>query len=148
MRRVRCQAQLTVDAKGRLALPRPIRSALDEIGKPSLVLHFHKGAIWMWTRERFEQIIEARQAEADPFDESVEAFAHALLSTACDVDMDGQGRVRLPPGLRSYARIDREVVVHSIMDHIEIWDRAAWDQRFEESLHQWRRMKGMPRGER
>jgi MraZ protein len=148
MRRVRCQAQLTVDAKGRLALPRPIRAALEELENSALVLHFNKGAIWLWTADRFADLIEARQADADPFDEEVAVFAHAVMSTSCDVEMDGQGRVRLPSGLRNYARIEREVVVHSIMDHIEIWDRGAWEQRFEESLHQWRQMKGMPRGER
>lgn len=146
MRRVRCQAQLTVDAKGRLALPRPIRSALEEDESPPLVLAFQKGAIWVWTREDFERDIEGPLAKADPFDDDVMAFAHALLSTATDIEMDGQGRIRLPPHLREYAGISKDVVVHSIVDHIEIWDRAAWDRRFQEALHKHRNMSGMPRG--
>ena len=146
MRRVRCQAELTVDSKGRLALPKPIRAALDQDGIPPLVLAFHKGAIWAWTRDLFERRIEGPLADADPFDEEVMTFAHALLSTATDVEVDGQGRIRLPPKLRRYARIDKNVVVHSIVDHFEIWDRAAWDARFEEALHLQRTMSGMPRG--
>ena len=62
MRRVRCQAQLTVDAKGRLALPKPIRAALDEEGAPPLVLSFQKGAIWLWTREDWERAVRQRAA--------------------------------------------------------------------------------------
>ncbi len=135
-----------MDAKGRLALPKPIRAALEEAGSPPLVLAFQKGAIWAWTREVFERTIEEPLAAADPFDEQVMAFAHALLSTAMDVEVDGQGRIRLPPKLREYAGIERDVVVHSIVDHIEIWDRAAWDARFREALSVHRTMSGMPRG--
>ena len=147
MRRVRCQAQLTVDAKGRLALPKAIRAALVDAGSPPMVLAFQKGAIWAWTRDVFERTIEAPLAEADPFDEDVMAFAHALLANATDIEMDGQGRIRLPAHLRDYAGIGKDVVVHSIVNHIEIWDKAAWDARYQEALHQHRGMSGMPRGQ-
>ena len=112
-----------------------------------MVLAYQKGAIWMWTQEVFEKSIEAPLADADPFDEDVMAFAHALLSTATDTEVDGQGRIRLPPHLREYAGISKDVVVHSIVDHVEIWDREAWDRRFEEALHRHRNSSGMPRGQ-
>ena len=144
MRRVRCQAELTVDAKGRLALPRPLRAALEEIGNPGLVLVFHKGALMAWTQAEFEERFEKPLAESDPFDDEVRDFTHALLSTAHDVQMDGQGRIRLPPKLRAYAHIDKDVVVHSIVGRVEIWDRISWERRFEESLQATRGRSGRP----
>ena len=144
MRRVRCQAELTVDAKGRLALPRPVRAALEEQGSPALVLVFHKGALMAWTQDEFEERFERPLAESDPFDDDVRDFTHALLSTAHDVQMDGQGRIRLPPKLRRYASIDREVVVQSIVGRIEVWDRETWERRFEESLLNTRGRSGRP----
>lgn len=146
MRHTRCQAQLTVDAKGRLALPRPIRAALEHDSESELVLAFHKGAVWAWTRKEWEAKVEAPLAEADPFDTRVMAFTHALLSTANDVAVDGQGRIRIPPVLRELAGIERDVVVHSVVNRFEIWDRHAWNRRFEESLHETQTMSGMPRG--
>jgi DNA-binding transcriptional regulator/RsmH inhibitor MraZ len=38
------------------------------------------------------------------------------------------------------------VVVHSVLHRVEIWDRAAWDQRFKQSLHRTAERSGMPRG--
>jgi MraZ protein len=117
---------------------------LDDDGNPPLVMVFHKGALWAWTLEVFERTIEGPLAQADAFDDDVMAFSHSLLSSASDVVMDGQGRIRLPAHLRRQAGIDRDVVVHSIVDRIEIWDRTAWQRRYEEALHKSRGMSGLP----
>lgn len=141
---VRCQANVTIDAKGRLALPAPIRRALEEAGERSLVLALHRGAVWGWTLPVFEQRIEGPIANADPFDTSVMDFAHAILSTAQDVELDGQGRIRIPPRLRELAGLDKDAVVHSIVDRLEIWDRDAWENRFQQALSSTAQLNGMP----
>ena len=144
MLRVRCQANATVDAKGRLALPAPIRRALAQKDESQLVLSFHKGAVWGWTLGDFEQRVERPLADADPFDADVMDFVHSLLSPAQDVDVDAQGRIRIPPPLRDLAGISKDVIVHSVLHRIEIWDRAVWDQRFKQSLHRTAERSGMP----
>lgn len=148
MLRVRCQAHCTIDDKGRLALPAPIRRALDEAQERSLVLAFHKGAVWGWTLPVFEQRVEGPLAEADPFDAEVVDFAHALLSTAQDVEVDGQGRIRIPPTLRDLAALSRETVLHSIVDRLEVWDKDAWESRFKSALERTAERSGMPGGRR
>ena len=144
MLRVRCQAEVKVDAKGRAPLPAKIRHALNEAGKADLVLAFHRGAIWGWTREHFEEVVEAPLATADQFDVAVMDMAHALLSTAQDVELDNQGRIRIPARLRTLAVLGKEVVVNSILNRIEIWDSKAWDERFSASLHSSSGRSGMP----
>lgn len=142
MLKVRCQANATLDAKGRVALPSPLRRALDEAGVRSLVLTFSNGAIWGMDPETFEEKVERPMMEADPFAQDVLDFAHALLAPAQDVEIDGQGRVRVPPPLRDLAGLDKEVVINSFLNRVEIWDKAKWDERFRESLQQVPR--GMP----
>ncbi len=144
MIRVRCQQHVTVDAKGRLALPAPIRRALEEANVGSMVLAFSRGAVWGWTPQHYESEVEARMMQQDPFSSEVLDFAHAMMSTAQDVEIDAAGRVRIPPPLRELAGIDKEVVVHVLLGHVEIWDKAAWDKRFAESLHKSRAQVGMP----
>lgn len=144
MLRVRCQANVTIDAKGRLALPAPLRRALEEAGERGLVCAYHKGAVWAWTVADYEKRVEGPLAEADPFDAQVMDFAHALLSTAQDVELDGQGRIRIPPRLRELAGLDKDAVVHSIVDRIEIWDKDAWEQRFRQALERTADRSGMP----
>jgi MraZ protein len=144
MLRVRCQARASVDAKGRLALPAVLRRAVSEREVESFVLTFHKGAIWGWTQEDFEKSVETPLAEADPFDADVMDFVHSILSPAQDVEIDKQGRIRVPPLLRDLAGLGKEVVVSSLLNRIEIWDRETWETRFRQSLDRTADRSGMP----
>ncbi|MEZ4241873.1 MAG: hypothetical protein R3F59_38130 [Myxococcota bacterium] len=144
MIRVRCQQHVTIDDKGRLALPAPIRRALEQQEQRSLVLAFSRGAVWGWTPEHYESEVESRMMSQDPFSADVLDFAHSMMSTAQDVELDGQGRIRVPPPLRDLAGLTRECVVHVLLGHVEIWDQGAWERRFQESLHRTRAQVGMP----
>jgi len=147
MLKVRCQVRATVDAKGRIALPVQLRRALADAGEGSLVLTYAKGAIWGWRPGDFEDSVENPMASRDPFADDVMDFVHALLAPAQDVDVDNQGRIRIPQPLRDLAGIEREVVLNSMLNRIEIWDRSAWEERFRSSLDKNARSSGMPRGE-
>jgi MraZ protein len=50
-----------------------------------------------------------------------------MLSSAFGVEIDKQGRIVLPAGLRGYAGITGATVVTGLGDHIEIWNQKAWD---------------------
>ncbi|MEO0601691.1 MAG: cell division/cell wall cluster transcriptional repressor MraZ [Myxococcota bacterium] len=145
MIRVRCQQHVTIDAKGRLALPAPIRRAIDEMAQTSLVLTFAQGAVWAWTADHYESDVEGRMMTQDPFEPHVLDFAHSMMSTAQDCEIDKQGRIRIPPPLRELAGLTKDCVVHVLLGKVEIWDREAWDRRFEESLSRTaQRGSGMP----
>jgi MraZ protein len=107
-------------------------------------LTFHKGAIWGWTQEDFETSVEGPLSEADPFDVEVMDFVHSILSPAQDVEIDKQGRIRVPPLLRDLATLGRDVVVSSLLNRIEIWDRETWEARFRQSLDRTAARSGMP----
>ena len=132
--------------KGRLALPAALRRALGVGNVNSLVLTFHRGAVWGWTPEEFERTVERPLAAADPFNTEVMDFSHALLAPAQDVEVDKQGRVRIPGELRLLAGLERDVMVNSLVNRIEIWDRTTWDARFKQSLERAKEFAGMPRG--
>ena len=145
MLRVRCQAAATLDDKGRLALPAVLRRAFALHDVDGLVLTFHEGAIWAWTPDVFEATIERPLSEQDPFNPNVLQFTHAILAPAQDVDVDKQGRIRVPPLLRELAGLQREVVVNSLGNRIEIWDKASWQAHFEKVLRAVPGLDGMPR---
>jgi MraZ protein len=107
-------------------------------------LTFHRGAIWGWLPSEFERTVERPLADADPFGTEVMDFSHALLAPAQDVEIDKQGRVRIPVPLRQLAGVEREVVINSLVNRLEIWDRATWEARFEESLKRAQSFSGMP----
>jgi MraZ protein len=124
-------------------LPSALRKAVGELTERTLVLTYCRGAIWGMSVEDFG-VIEERVYNANPLEAGSLDFAHAFLAPATDVPMDGQGRIRVPPSLRELAHLDREVVVHALLNRVEIWDKARWDERFRASLSRVEQMDGMP----
>lgn len=143
MLKVRTHASGKLDDKGRLSLPSKLRDALGVHRVHSLVLLSVRGAVWGWTPEAFDAL-EARMHGIDPFTAASQDFAHAVLATAEEVDVDKTGRIRLPAELRAQGGIDREVRVFSVLDRIEIWDERRWQERFEIAQQRAAALDGLP----
>jgi MraZ protein len=147
MLKVRCQANATVDVKGRLSLPAQLRRSLEVNRVNSLVLCCYQGAIWGWTPEDYERSVEGRMEGMDPFAPEVVDFVHAVLAVTEEVDVDGAGRIRLPQELRELAGISKEVRVFSVLDRIEVWDAERWEQRFKSARERSPSLTGSSRSE-
>lgn len=146
MLRVHCQSNSTVDTKGRLALPRPLRTALEEAGIDRLVVTFSGDSLWAFTPDDFYERVEQPLEEGDLWDEDVQEWVHAVLAPAQDVTIDKQGRILLPPLLRELGDLDREVTINSVQRRLEIWDRSAWTEHFTSVMkNRPKRMRGLPR---
>jgi MraZ protein len=144
MLKVRCQARVTVDVKGRLQLPAVLRKALQTSQVQSFVLTHHDGAIWGWTPEDFEARVEGPLDNRDAFDREVIDFARSLLGAASDVDIDAQGRIRIPQHLQEIAGLEKDAVVISLLHRIEVWDRTRWEETFKRSVDRVSTRSGMP----
>lgn len=146
MLRVHCQSNATVDSKGRLALPRPLRDALGEAGVGHLVLTFSGDSLWAFTPDDFYERVEQPLEAGDLWDEDVQEWVHAVLAPAQDVNIDKQGRILLPPLLRELADLDKDVTINSVQRRLEIWDRAAWGEHFASVMkNRPKRMRGLPK---
>ena len=111
-----------LDDKGRLVLPAKFREGFAA----GLVLT--KGqdrSIVVWPAEEFAAYAE-RLNEAGRSNPRVQAYQRVLFSGAFDEVPDRQGRITVPPALREYAGLDRDVVVVGKNTTAEIWDAAAW----------------------
>ena len=65
------------------------------------------------------------------------AFSRLFYARAQRVEVDNQGRVRVPPELCSLAGLTKEVVLVGVRDHLELWDAAAWHQYLSEKQMQY-----------
>ena len=90
----------------------------------------------------FREEVEGRIQGKDPDDPEVEDYVHAVLAGAESCSLDKQGRVRLPSRLRDDAEIDRECIVISLLNRIEIWQPEAWSKRRSEARDSRRRRRG------
>jgi MraZ protein len=71
-------------------------------------------------------------------------FRRHLVGHATEVEMDKQGRLLLPPVLREYARLGREVMLVGKINGFEVWDGAAWAMQRDDFLATASDAEGLP----
>ncbi len=128
---------LALDAKGRLAIPArhrdalspptsdaapaaPSASALVLTADPARCLLLYPRATW--------EPIQARLMALSSFNAEIRGLQRLLVGHADDVDMDGNGRILVPPALRQYATLDHHVVLVGQGNKFELWDEAKWQE--------------------
>jgi MraZ protein len=111
-----------LDDKGRLFLPARYR---DEVAGGVVITKGQESCLFVFTRPEFAKRAEALQA-APLSAKSSRDYARIFFGSAFDEVPDKNGRISIPAGLRSYAGLDRDVVVVGANTRLEIWDAAAW----------------------
>jgi MraZ protein len=125
----------TIDQKGRLAVPSRWRETLLGLHEDRLVLtkhrvgphrcvHVHPLSSWEEVLRRFES--------QPPLDLRMAALRRAYLSHGQECPMDPQGRILLPPHLRGYAGLERDVRFVADGHQASIWDRKVCDRMDED----------------
>ena len=118
----------SLDDKLRFAIPKPLR---DAMGHPDNFVAYlapgTDGSLELYAADAFSRLAE--QLEEGPRnDKEVRAFNRLFYAQVQRVEIDKQGRVRLPTELAQLASLDKEIVLLGVRDHIEIWDRHRWDE--------------------
>ena len=116
--------QHTLDVKGRVILPARFRAQLADglVFVPS-----QDRCIDVYPRAAFEQRVAQLRAIPRENQEG-RSYLRLLLAGAHEDTPDVQGRVTVPPRLRSYAGLAKELTINGVDDRIEIWDRDAWER--------------------
>ena len=112
-----------LDDKGRLVLPAKFR---EQLAAGLVLTKGQDRSIVVWPAAEFAAYSE-RLNEASRSDARVRAYLRVLFSGASDEIPDRQGRITLPPALREYAGLDRDVIVVGNGTTAEIWDSSAWE---------------------
>ena len=118
-----------LDAKNRMRIPAKLRKELGD------EYYFAKGAnkcIYVFPKEaveaQFEKLKEIKLSEIEK-QKGLRAFAKSFVPAV----EDGQGRVILPPELRSHAGMgkdDKELVICGAVSRVEIWSKKVYDEYF------------------
>ena len=113
-----------IDGKGRVPIPAAFRRSLGDAGRVVVTLLDQCLAVYPsseWAR------LEGQLAALPAFNKQVKALTRLLASRAADCEIDVQGRVLLPPGLRAAAGLERDAVVVGVLNRFEIWSPASWE---------------------
>ena len=114
----------TVDAKGRLIMPSKFR---EQLGDLFVVTAGLDGCLYVYADEEWKAFEEKLYAlpVSNP---SARKFSRYFLASACTCEVDKQGRILLPAKLREMAHLKKDVVLAGVGSHIEIWDKAQWQE--------------------
>jgi MraZ protein len=118
--------QRAIDEKCRVAIPKPLREALGTDTRTLFVTPGTDGSLSLYTEAALAKLAE-RLAAASPNGQDVRAFGRLFYAKAQAVELDGQGRIRIPPDLAKLASLASEVVLLGVQDHVEVWDRDRWE---------------------
>ena len=123
------QYEHTIDDKNRLTLPAKFRESFADGGVVTLGMD---GCLNVYTREDWEHLVASRLSDLDPLDRDGRTMQRFFFANAAEIELDKQGRMMIPAALTRHARLQRDVVVAGVYDHLEIWDRAAWREQLSE----------------
>jgi MraZ protein len=119
----------TIDDKNRVTLPSRFR---HDFAEGVVVTRGIDRCLFVFTPTEWEGFVSAQLAELSPFSREARQMRRYLFSAAIETELDRQGRLTLPAALMRYAKLERDIVVAGVQDHVEIWDRAAWRTHLEE----------------
>lgn len=117
-----------LDEKGRLILPSKFR---EELAEGLVITRGQERCLYVFSGAEFARMHE-RLREAPITSKQGRDYLRVFLSGAHDETPDKQGRVTVPPTLRDYAGLDRDLAVIGAGSRAEIWDAQAWQQYLEE----------------
>ncbi|MCB1857038.1 MAG: division/cell wall cluster transcriptional repressor MraZ [Gammaproteobacteria bacterium] len=118
--------RLNLDVKGRFAIPTRYREELKRRCDSELVITVDPDLCLLIYPMPDWQDIERRIMELPTFKDSTRILQRLLVGHATEVEMDAQGRVVLPPPLREFAGLQRQVVMIGQGARFELWDEARW----------------------
>lgn len=114
----------TVDPKGRLIVPAKFR---EQLGDAFVVTKGLDGCLFVYSADEWHGI-EEKFRTIPMNNKDARTFMRFFFAGAATVEVDKQGRILLPPVLREYAHLQRDVVLVGVLSRVEIWDSEKWQQ--------------------
>ena len=112
-----------LDEKGRIILPAKFR---DELESGLVLTRGQEHCVYVFSQREFESLHE-KIRQAPVTSKQARDYLRVFLSGASAEVPDKQNRVTIPATLRSYAGLDRDLVVIGAGSRAEIWDATAWE---------------------
>lgn len=119
--------EVTVDPKGRLRLPSKLVEKLgDSLGKLLRVNRGFEGCVNLYTKEVWQQLVD-HASSLNEFDPNVRRFQRQFFGDSAEMDIDDQNRVLVPKRYLQMAGIDREAIILTFGNKMELWSLERYE---------------------
>ena len=119
---------INLDAKGRIAVPTKYRDRLTQYSDGQMVVTVDRErCLLLYPLPDWEEI-ERKLVRLPSLNKQARSLQRLLMGYATECELDSQGRILLPLPLRSFAELDKHIVMIGQGKKFEIWDEAKWDE--------------------
>lgn len=124
-------SSLNIDSKGRLAIPAKHREVLSALSQnrlvitiePSGCLLIYPEAEWIPVRTQLNMLSGAQMP-----------IRRLIVGHAEEMELDGAGRILIPPRLRVLAQLNKEVALVGMGNKFELWDEGRWSEQILDTM--------------
>ena len=122
-------AKVTLDDKGRMVFPTRYREfALEKSGGRLVVTVDRDQCLLIYPFPEWEQI-ERKLMSLPSLHAQARRLQRLMVGHATELQLDGHGRLLLPPELREFAHLERAGMLIGQGNRCELWDEARWNER-------------------
>lgn len=123
--------RLSLDVKGRLAIPSKYREQLLEECEGRLVVTVdHERRMVLYPLNEWK-LAEEKLEALSSFNKAAVRIKRLYLGHASECELDKNGRINLPPYLREITGLDKQIVLLGVGNKFEIWDEETWNKEWE-----------------
>lgn len=117
------------DAKGRIMIPVALKKQLSAVVSKGFVLKraVFNSCLELYPMEEWEQLM-AKINTLNRFNKKNIDFIRRFTAGVKMVEVDTSGRLLIPKDLLTHAGIQKEVVVSSAVNILEIWDKIQYEE--------------------
>jgi MraZ protein len=134
--------QHSIDHKGRISIPARFRKVLSgDASDTFIILRGLETCVALYPLDEWRRM-EDRLRSRSFHDETNRRFLRLMSLDLNEGTLDAQGRVALPPRLLAHAQLTKDAMVNGVVDHIEIWDPARFDEYLKASNRSYEDMAG------
>jgi MraZ protein len=123
-----------IDPKGRVSIPTRFRDLLKTNGDPRLIVTNWEQCLAAFPLREWEEV-ETKMGQLSLVDRDIRSFKRFFFSGACECSLDSQGRILIPPTLRDYANLKKEVILAGQLKYFEIWEKTRFEEELAKSIN-------------
>jgi len=117
----------TIDSKGRIIIPARFRDVIKAGGGDGVMVTRLDNSLFVYTFDQWSKI-ESKILSMAETSEYMRRFRRVFIGGASDCNCDKQGRILIPPVLRQYAELEKEIVLVGQIVHFEIWSKENYER--------------------
>jgi len=122
----------TIDLKGRVSIPAKFRELLVEKYDDRLILTNFDRCLVAYPYPEWI-VLEEKVSSLSMVKKETKAFQRFFISGATECPIDKLGRIVVPPTLREYAQLEKNVVFAGMLKKFEIWGKERWEEEISRS---------------